>query len=160
MYQFLGDIGFRPLKSGPCVHNCEGDVSFVILMLYLDDLLCWVLTSCYSTTSRRRWWIGSIWRIWVTCREFSAWTSPVIAKRGWPRLIKGAIRRTWSKLRAATPRIRLVWDRSYPRTTGSRIAGQGGQEVIPIHHGCCHVPTLGSVDVSNFVHRYACHWLH
>ena len=39
MDQCLGDIGFRPLKSDPCVYIYEDEVGFVFLTLYVDDLL-------------------------------------------------------------------------------------------------------------------------
>ena len=39
MEQCLGGIEFRPFKPHPCVYIYEGEVSFVILTLYVDDLL-------------------------------------------------------------------------------------------------------------------------
>ena len=30
---------FRPLKSDPCVYIYEDEIGFVVLMLYVDDLL-------------------------------------------------------------------------------------------------------------------------
>ena len=39
MNQCLGKIGFRPLKSDPCVYIYEDEVDFVILTLYIDDIL-------------------------------------------------------------------------------------------------------------------------
>ena len=39
MDQCLGDIGFLPLKSDPCVYIYEDEGNFVILKLYLDELL-------------------------------------------------------------------------------------------------------------------------
>ena len=35
----LAVIGFRPLKSDPCVYVYEDDAGFVVLTLYLDDIL-------------------------------------------------------------------------------------------------------------------------
>ena len=35
----LADIGFRPLKSDPCVYLYEDGSGFVILTLYVDDIL-------------------------------------------------------------------------------------------------------------------------
>ena len=39
MHQCLGNFGFRPPKSDPCVYINEDEVDFVILTLYTDDIL-------------------------------------------------------------------------------------------------------------------------
>ena len=39
MDEGLGDIGFHPLKSDPCVYIYEDVVGFLVLLLYADDLL-------------------------------------------------------------------------------------------------------------------------
>ena len=35
----LAILGFRPLKSDPCVYIHKNDTGFVILTLYMDDIL-------------------------------------------------------------------------------------------------------------------------
>ena len=39
MDQCLGDIGFRSLMSDPCVYVHKDEVGFVVLTLYVDELL-------------------------------------------------------------------------------------------------------------------------
>ena len=39
MDQCLGDIGFRPPTCDPCVYIYEDEVGFIILTLYVDDLV-------------------------------------------------------------------------------------------------------------------------
>ena len=38
-HHFPNKIGFRPLKSDPCVYAFEDDTGFVILTLYVDGVL-------------------------------------------------------------------------------------------------------------------------
>ena len=39
MDHHLAKIGFRPLKSDPCIYVFQDDTGFVIIMLYVDGVL-------------------------------------------------------------------------------------------------------------------------
>ena len=52
MDQCLGDIGFRPLMSNPCVHVYGDEVGFVILTLYVDDLLLLGANQGFTRTAK------------------------------------------------------------------------------------------------------------
>ena len=80
--QGLGDIEFRPLKSDPGVYIYEDGVGFVILTLYVDDLFLLGANILLLNKIEKQMMNRFEMMAWMTCREFSAWTSPVIAKMG------------------------------------------------------------------------------
>ena len=67
----LAVIGFRPLKSDPCVCVCENETGFVVLTLYVDDIL--FLSASESLLNNLKKKLMNRFRCptWATYRESS-----------------------------------------------------------------------------------------
>ena len=65
-------IGFRLLKSDPCVHIYEDESGVVILTLYVDDILFLSASETLLHNLTKQLITGSRCSTWTTCRESSA----------------------------------------------------------------------------------------
>ena len=68
----LAIIGFRLLKSDPCMHIYEDESGVVILRLYVDDILFLSASETLPHNLKKQLITGSGCSTWATCRESSA----------------------------------------------------------------------------------------
>ena len=86
MDQFFAEIGFSLFISNPCVYNDEDEVGFVVLTLYVDDLLLLDANEMlFSKLKKQLMDRSETMNMGDVSRDFGM-MSPVIAKRGRSRL--------------------------------------------------------------------------
>lgn len=137
--QSLHDIGFRPLKSDPCLYIDENEVDFVMLTLHVDDLLLLgAKTLLFNRRKKQAMDRFEITDIVDVSRVLGMNATPSHEKGGVTidrkEYAENVIERFGMKACNPTCTPRVVPE-LFLEPSERKLAERGGQKALPIYHG-------------------------